>query len=107
MVVIVLGALIKEWELITTNLAQVGWVVLIFNLVSLAVGYFAPILMKIRREQAIAIAFEIGIHNGTLALFVAISVLNSTEIAVPAAVYSILMFFTAGAFGFFVKSRNF
>ena len=104
--VIVVGALVKEWELITDNLAQVGWAVLVFNLVSLGVGYLAPILMKISRQQSIAIAFEIGIHNGTLALFVAISVLNSSEIAVPAAVYSILMFFTAGAFGLLMKKRT-
>ena len=49
------------------------------------------------RRQAIASAFEIGVHNGTLAIAVAISVLDSVELAVPAAVYSVLMFPVAAA----------
>lgn len=103
---IVVLAVSKEWRLLFDNIEQVGWAVLIFNLLSLTVGYFVPILFKIKHSQAIAIAFEIGIHNGALALFVAMSVLQSTEIAVPAATYSVLMFFTAAAFGFFLsKSR--
>ena len=37
-------------------------------------------------------SMEIGVHNATLAIFVAVEVLDSTEISVPAAVYSIFMF---------------
>ena len=45
-----------------------------------------------RDDQAIASSMEIGVHNATLAIFVAVEVLDSTEISVPAAVYSIFMF---------------
>jgi BASS family bile acid:Na+ symporter len=51
---------------------------------------------------AIAIGMEIGIHNGTLAIAVALNVLGSPAMSIPPAVYSLCMFFTAGAFGYWV-----
>ena len=58
-------------------------------------------------KQAVAIGMEIGIHNGTLAIAIASSplLLNDTTMAIPAAVYSIIMFFTAGVFGWIVNAR--
>jgi BASS family bile acid:Na+ symporter len=103
LVIIVVGTVNKEWALLTDNIGVIGWPVLAFNLLSLAVGYFVPKMLKISHDQSVAISFEIGIHNGALALFVAISVLGSTQIAVPAATYSVLMFFTAGLFSLLLK----
>jgi BASS family bile acid:Na+ symporter len=40
----------------------------------------------------VASAFEVGVHNSTLAIAVAVTVLGSEELAVPAAVYGVLMF---------------
>ncbi|MDV8021017.1 hypothetical protein [Rhodococcus sp. IEGM 1330] len=56
--------------------------------------------------QSIAISMEIGIHNTTVALTVALSVLESTEVAIPAAVYSFLMYVLATAFGYLVAGRT-
>ena len=72
---------------------------LLFCLVSLGAGFFVPRALGVVRGQAISSAFEIGVHNGTLAIAVAISVLGSVELAVPAAVYSVLMFPVAALFG--------
>lgn len=43
---------------------------------------------------------EIGIHNGTLAIALALSpsLLNNSTMAIPPAIYGVLMFFTAAAF---------
>ena len=50
---------------------------------------------------------EIGIHNGTLAIFIALNVLDSPTIAAPAAVYSLLMFLTAAVFaGWLLRSAR-
>jgi BASS family bile acid:Na+ symporter len=45
------------------------------------------------------------VHNGTLAIYVAVEVLDSTEISVPAAVYSIIMFVFAALWGTYVGRR--
>ncbi|WP_199171391.1 MULTISPECIES: hypothetical protein [Luteimonas] len=66
-------------------------------------GYAAPRALRLPRRQAIAIAMEIGIHNGTLAIFIALNVLENPMMSVPAAVYSLLMFFTAAAFAFWLN----
>lgn len=97
LVVIIVATLTREHRLIFDNLAQVGWAVLSFNIISLALGYSMPRLVGVPYRQAIAITFEVGIHNGTLALYIALAVLGSTEFAVPAAIYSVLMYFTATA----------
>lgn len=77
---------------------------LAFNLVSLAIGYGAPRLAGVDRSAATAAGFEIGIHNSTLAITIALSpaLLESTQMAIPGAVYGIVMFFTAAAFGLLV-----
>jgi BASS family bile acid:Na+ symporter len=48
---------------------------------------------------------EIGVHNGTLAIYVAVEVLDTIEISVPAAVYSIVMFVFAALWGTWVSRR--
>ncbi len=69
------------------------------KIVEVAVVILLPVLAGMAvRALAPAISMEIGIHNGTLAMYVALSVLENTAIAVPPAIYSVLMFFTAAAF---------
>lgn len=42
--------------------------------------------------MATAISFEVGIHNSTLAIYVALSVLGNLQLALPAALYSVSMY---------------
>lgn len=70
-----------------------------FCLLSLTVGFVVPRLLKVARDQAIASAFEVGLHNAALAIVVAQSVLQRPELALPAAVYGVLMFPLAAVFG--------
>ena len=97
--VLVIAILVSERDTMGGSFADVGVVAGLFCAISLVVGYFVPRAVGVVEDQAIASSFEIGVHNCTLAIFVAESVLDSNEIAVPAAVYSIVMFFLAGAWG--------
>ena len=65
-----------------------------------------PRLLRVERRQAVASAFEIGIHNATLAIVIAVSVIGSEQMQLPAAVYGVLMFFVALAFGLLVARRS-
>lgn len=93
----------QSWQVLLASVATVGLACLLFNLASLGVGYAAPLALKLPHPQAIAISMEIGIHNGTLAIFIALSVLGNAVMAIPAAVYSLLMFFTAAAFAWWLN----
>ena len=96
-------AVVQSWQVLVTYFAAVGAACLLFNLASMAAGYWAPLALRLPRGQAIAIAMEIGIHNGTLAIFIALNVLQNATISVPAAVYSLLMFVTAAVFAWWVS----
>jgi BASS family bile acid:Na+ symporter len=95
---VIVAAIVAEWERLPGFIAAVGAVCLAFNLLSMAIGYGLPRVLALPRGQAIAISMEIGIHNGTLAIFIALNVLQNAAMSVPAAVYSIIMFVTASVF---------
>jgi BASS family bile acid:Na+ symporter len=106
LVVVAVGALLGERENLAHYLQQVGAVTGLFCLASLTLGYVGARALRLDERQAIAASMEIGIHNTTIALTIALSVLDSTEVAVPSAVYSILMYLFATAFGFAItRSR--
>lgn len=101
--VLVVGILVGEKDRVGDYLAAVGIVAALFCAISLAVGYVVPRALGVVEGQAIASSFEIGVHNGTLAIFVAENILEVNEIAVPAAVYSLLMFFLAAGWGVLIS----
>jgi BASS family bile acid:Na+ symporter len=106
LVLVIVGAVLKDKENIGLYIQQVGIAAITFNVVSMAVGYFLPRLLNINKSQSIAIGMEIGIHNGTLAIFIALNALNNSVIAMPPAIYSLIMFFTAAGFGFLVNLKR-
>lgn len=89
------------------NLATVGSAVLIFNVLSLAVGYAVALSVKLGKPQAIAIALEVGIHNAALAITVALSplLLGNPTMAIPPMIYGLTMVLTAVGFGLLVNRR--
>ncbi len=106
LVAVVVAAVAKERAHIGEYFQQVGLAALAFNLASMAVGYVVPRVFGVGERQAIAIGMEIGIHNGTLAIAIAgPTVLDNSTMAIPPAIYSLIMFFTAAAFGWFVSRR--
>jgi BASS family bile acid:Na+ symporter len=104
--VLIIGIMLDQREDITDYLADVGLVAGLFCAISLLVGYVVPRALGVTEAQSIASSMEIGVHNGTLAIFVAVEVLDSTEISVPAAVYSVLMFFLAAGWGAIISRRS-
>ena len=103
---VIVGTIVAEREKIAGYIADVGLPALLFCLISLTLGFVVPRALGVGRRQAIASAFEIGVHNGTLAITIAISVLESTELAVPAAVYSVIMFPAAAVFGWAITRTS-
>jgi BASS family bile acid:Na+ symporter len=107
--VVVIGAVLYgERANLAGYFVSVGLAVLAFNIVSLLIGYAVPLLAGVDRRAAIAAGFEIGIHNTAFTITVALSpaLMNNAEMAIPGAVYGIVMFFTAVAFGWLVTRRR-
>ncbi|MFN3964148.1 MAG: bile acid:sodium symporter family protein [Silanimonas lenta] len=102
---LIVAAVVIERQTLATYAAVVGLAALLFNLASLLAGYAAGRAIRLGVPQATAIAFEIGIHNGTLAIFVALHVLGMAGAAVVPAIYSLLMYLTGGLFAWWVLKR--
>lgn len=106
LIVVIAGAVASNWTLLVTNFTQLALITVLFCLSSLAIGFLVPRMLRVGKRQAIATSFEIGIHNATLAIVIAQSVLGSVELSLPAAVYGVLMFFIAFGFGFLIRDRT-
>jgi BASS family bile acid:Na+ symporter len=91
-------AIVKEWEALRSSFMLIGPAVVLFNVASLLSGYYVSRMAGLDKPMATAISYEIGIHNSTLAMFIALSVLNDFQLALPAALYSVSMYITATAF---------
>ena len=103
--VVVVGAALSNLDVLVNDLPSLAGITVSFCVLSLGVGYVVPRLLRIDRPQAVASAFEVGIHNATLAIVVAQSVLMSPQMSLPAAVYGVLMFPLAALFGLIIKRR--
>jgi bile acid:Na+ symporter, BASS family len=86
--------LIREGSKLPGFIVQVGIGVLLLNLLAILSGFVAGKLFRLSIDQQICIAIEVGIQNGTLAIAITAGLLNNLDMAVPAAVYSLLMYVT-------------
>lgn len=82
------------------------WVFLL-NVIGLAGSYLISRLMRLGNRNSTTISLEVGMQNTALAIYVATApaMLNSTEAAIPAAVYALFTFFTAVIWGVFLRRK--
>jgi BASS family bile acid:Na+ symporter len=96
--------LVKEGSKLPGFLVQVGVGVLLLNLMATLAGFFAGKVFRLPLAQQICIAIEVGIQNGTLAIAITAGLLKNPDMAVPAAIYSLLMYITG--FGAILYGRQ-
>ena len=101
----ILAVAISQRDVLMAYLGSLVGVTSAFCLLSLTLGYLVPRLLKITQRQAIASGFEVGLHNATLAIVIAQSVLQVPDMALPGAFYGVLMFPLAAGFGFLVARK--
>lgn len=98
-------ALFKERYNLHQYFESIGVATLLFCFCSLFIGYYVPLIMGIPDRQARACSFEIGIHNTAIAMTMAIAAMENTMIAVPAGIYTIVMYSFATIFGFVISRQ--
>jgi BASS family bile acid:Na+ symporter len=101
--IVIVGAIVSNWQLLIENVGRLALITVVFCLLSLAIGFLVPRLFRVEPRQAVASSFEIGIHNATLAIVIAQTVIGSMEMSLPGAVYGVLMFFVALGWGFLIR----
>lgn len=104
-VIILIAAVLKERENLVAYFAEAGPVALALNLVTLILGFFCGKVFGLGNKQSTTIAIEAGIQNGTLGITIAATLLVNSTMAIPSAIYGLLMFGTAG-FVIFLGNRT-
>lgn len=94
--VIIIAAILADKENFVNFFQQAGPVALALNLSMLLVGYFSARLFRLRIDQSITISIESGIQNGTLGIAIAATLLHNPTMTISPAIYSLIMFGTAG-----------
>jgi len=93
--VIVLGLVLNQLADLPAYFAASGPATLSLNLSTLLVGWLVGTAFALPLAQRITISIEGGLQNGTLAIAIAAGILNNPAMAIPAAIYSLVMFATA------------
>ncbi|QQE66851.1 bile acid:sodium symporter [Leptolyngbya sp. BL0902] len=106
--VIIAGLLIQQRANLLEFLLQVGGAMLGLNLLAMGLGYGLARVAGLDDPSRTAITVEVGLQNGTLAITLASSplFLNQPDLAIPAAIYSLLMFGTGLAFAAWKHQRR-
>lgn len=94
--VIIMAAILNDKENFFNFFAQAGPVALALNLAMLLIGYFSARLFRLKIAQSITISIESGIQNGTLGIAIAATLLHNPTMTISPAIYSLIMFGTAG-----------
>lgn len=95
---LVWGVRDQIWDL----LKQAGPATLLLNLAGIILGLLAGRAAGLTQRESMAVAVELGIKNSTIALLVTLTLLESSTMSIPAAVYGVLMFpigFLLAAYG--------
>ena len=102
-VLVLLGAIAAERENVISYFAQAGLITLVLNVVMMVVAYYVAKFLSSGTKQRKCITIECGLQNGTLAIFVAISIFGGGAYVIPAATYSLIMFATSLIFVYLVR----
>ncbi|MEO1054300.1 MAG: bile acid:sodium symporter family protein [Bacteroidota bacterium] len=105
-VLVVAGLLVKERTNIIPYFKEAGIMALILNVVTMTIGLLSSRLLSLPKRQAMSIAIESGIQNGTLAITIATVTLGNSELGIAGAIYGLVMFLTGGILIFVGNAKS-
>jgi BASS family bile acid:Na+ symporter len=90
--VLIVGIVMQERERLPGMLAELGLPVLVLCCAAIGGGLLLARLSGLALREALTIGMEVGVQNATLALLIAFTLLKSSQIAIPGALYGLLMY---------------
>ena len=108
--IIILGALLSEWETFINNFVLLGPAIVLLILIMLIIAYKSSKLFKMSEKQSITVAIESAMQNGTVGITVGNLIINPESglsiLSIPSGVYSILMYLICLPFVFWFLKRT-
>lgn len=106
LVFVVISICVNLGEKLIDFAIATGPAVIVLNLTTMALGYFAGRLLLHQEDQSRAITLEVGMQNGTLALLITSAILESGAMSMAPSIYSLFMFISATIFTYVVLQRD-
>ena len=103
---IVAGIVAKNISQMGEVFAAAGLATLILNVACMTMGYLIAKAAQLNEAQSKAIGIEVGFQNGTLAILIALTLLQNTEMAIAATCYSLIMFATGAGFAWLLSKKT-
>ena len=96
LILIIVSALYKEKENLAEFFKLAGPAALMLNILTLGISFLLARAIRLPFRQSLTVSIESGIQNGTLGIAIATTLLHNATMSIPSAIYSIIMFITAG-----------
>ena len=106
LLLIVAGIVAKNINHMADYFSQAGVASLLLNVSCMVLGYGLAKLANLNEAQSKAISIEVGFQNGTLAIVIALTLLQNTEMAIAATCYSLIMFATGAVFAWVLNRKS-
>ena len=108
--IIILGALLSEWDTFINNFVLLGPAIVLLILAMLIIAYKSSKLFKMSDKQSITVAIESAMQNGTVGITVGNLIINPENglsiLSIPSGVYSILMYLICLPFIYWFLKRT-
>lgn len=106
LVLVILFSVVISLDLLLDNLRRAGPVIYALNLLAMGCGLLLARLARLRDDEALTLAVEVGVQNATMATFFSLSVLNDWQLAIVPTMYGCVMLVNAGLLVRFLRWRQ-
>ncbi|MBB3106933.1 BASS family bile acid:Na+ symporter [Psychrobacter luti] len=83
-------------DIIVDAFIATGPVSVLLNLSTMALGYYSSKWFGLNPAQRTSVTLEVGLQNSTLSIFMALTLLSNYDMSMMPAIYTLVMFLTAG-----------
>ena len=98
--IVIIALVAQNWETVQTEAPRFALAFIVLNAIALTAGLVIAKLFGLPQRQATTIGIETGLQNSTLAITIALSILNNSDMTIIPALYGIWMLATGFAFAF-------
>ena len=102
---VIIGAVLKDLSDVTNYFKQAGMVTLILNILMMIIAFYIGKFLASSIKQTKTFVFELGLQNGTIAIFVAETIFGQRLFAIPAITYSLIMFVTSIVCVYLIRNK--
>ncbi|MEX0604580.1 MAG: bile acid:sodium symporter family protein [Marinobacter sp.] len=96
----------QQRDTFVDSVISAGPVALLLNISTMLIGFYGARLFALNRQQSISITLETGLQNSGLSMVLALGMLNNYAMSLVPAIYTGVMFITAGVLVYYVGRQR-